>query len=240
MRLLAVLAVLMFVPVTANAADRRVPPYAAPTPPLWPWSTHPWLAPVDHDQVRHKRHKGYRHGRKHHFTHVAAHKAAPVHSRRQVATEHPSQHAEHQERSFGLGHGLVTVSTAAGPITVFYAVADKFRELIALFAAAGYTPHHVGCFAAHGHIRNSLHHSGRACDFDQTGWNATAPFMYTQQAHALVASVGLRDGCDFHSRRDCGHVDAGSVRQAIRTKHQNSNRADRENDNRHRRQPKAS
>ena len=114
----------------------------------------------------------------------------------------------------GTGHGLVTVMTAVGlPITVAATVVTKFVGLIAAFAEAGYHPKHIGCFAAHGHIRHSLHHTGQACDFDQEGWNATVPFMYTAQAHALIAAAGLRDGCDFHSRRDCGHVDVGATAQ---------------------------
>ena len=107
------------------------------------------------------------------------------------------------------GGGLIHVPTAAGiTITVASSVAGKFQALIAAFVRAGYHPRHIGCYAARGHIPNSLHHSGEACDFDQTTWNRTAGFMY--HAHALIVAAGLRDGCDFrHPRRDCGHVDDG-------------------------------
>jgi hypothetical protein len=237
MRLLAILAALILVPAAAEAADRRIPPYATPAQPLWPWTAPPWLRAGDQiEPHRHQRHHHHHHKRVH-----IAHKPSPVRPSHRAALDTNAQRKTHPGRSLPAGHGLVTVMTVIGlPITVAATVAEKFVGLIASFAEAGYRPRHIGCFAAHGHIRHSLHHTGQACDFDQTDWNKTAPFLYTAQAHALIAAAGLRDGCDFHSRRDCGHVDAGSVRQAIRTKHQNSNRADRENDNRHHRQPKVS
>jgi hypothetical protein len=108
--------------------------------------------------------------------------------------------------------GLVTVATAAGPITVASHLASRFQALIADFVAAGYKPRHVGCFARGGHVENSRHYSGAACDFDQRGWGLTTSFMY--RARAIIAKHGFRDGCSFN---DCGHVDDGkSVRHARR------------------------
>lgn len=102
---------------------------------------------------------------------------------------------------------LVTVSTAANPIVVDARYVRNFVGLTAALVARGFRGT-VHCFAAHGHVRNSLHHTGDACDFAQTGWDRTVPIMY--HSTALIESFGLRDGCTFrHPRRDCGHVDIG-------------------------------
>jgi tetratricopeptide (TPR) repeat protein len=108
------------------------------------------------------------------------------------------------------GAALVTVKTAAGSITVAGHLAQRFKALIADLVAHGYRPRSVGCYASSGHVRNSRHYHGAACDFDQTGWGRTAPFMY--HASAIIRKHGFRDGCDF---RDCGHIDDGlSLRYA--------------------------
>jgi hypothetical protein len=99
---------------------------------------------------------------------------------------------------------VVTVSTAAGPITVASHLADRFKALIADFVASGYRPRAIGCAAHGGHVGNSRHYHGAACDFDQRGWGKTASFMY--HAHEIIARHGFRDGCSFN---DCGHVDDG-------------------------------
>jgi hypothetical protein len=110
--------------------------------------------------------------------------------------------------------GIVTVHTAAGiPITVAAHLASRFQALIRDFVAAGYRPRHIGCFARGGHVPNSRHYAGAACDFDQTGWGRTARFMYTARAHAIIVRHGFRDGRDFH---DQGHVDDGVSRYARR------------------------
>ena len=99
---------------------------------------------------------------------------------------------------------MVRVNTAAGPITVAAHLADRFQALIADFVAAGYKPRHIGCLAHGGHVPNSRHYSGAACDFDQTGWGETTRFMY--HAREIIKKHGFRDGCSFN---DCGHVDDG-------------------------------
>jgi hypothetical protein len=110
---------------------------------------------------------------------------------------------------------MVTVSTAAGWITVASHLAERFQALIADFVAHGYKPRHIGCLAHGGHVPHSRHYAGAACDFDQRGWGLTHPFMY--HARAIIARHGLRDGCSFN---DCGHVDDGlSVRHAQRRGH---------------------
>ncbi|HEX8809616.1 MAG TPA: hypothetical protein VF760_11545 [Xanthobacteraceae bacterium] len=102
---------------------------------------------------------------------------------------------------------LVHVGTRAGVITVNADYAWRFREFI---NALPYTPRSVHCFAAHGHVRHSLHHIGAACDIDQGRRNSTAAPMY--HIAALAHQFGLRDGCSF---RDCGHVDIGLHRYPV-------------------------
>ena len=112
------------------------------------------------------------------------------------------------------GGGVVAVSTAAGPIMVASHLADRFRAPIADFVAHGYKPRHVGCAAHGGHVANSRHYHGAACDFDQGGWGKTTNFMY--HAHAIIVKHGFRDGCSFG---DCGHVDNGQSTHSRRYAH---------------------
>ncbi len=124
---------------------------------------------------------------------------------------------QHNSAQVSHGGGLVTVPTAAGPITVASHLANRFQALIADFTAAGYKPRRIGCLAHGGHVPNSRHYAGAACDFDQRGWGLTTSFMY--RARAIIAKHGFRDGCSFN---DCGHVDDGlPVRHARRSRHAN-------------------
>lgn len=104
---------------------------------------------------------------------------------------------------FALGHKLVRAQTFAGPIVVAEAYASRFIGFIDDLVREGHRHLSIGCYAAHGHMRNSLHHWGGACDIDQTARNRTAPFMY--HVTALAHAHGLTDGCEF-SRPDCGHL----------------------------------
>jgi len=97
--------------------------------------------------------------------------------------------------------GTVTVPSAAGPITVAAEVAERFTGFIADVVARGFRGQ-VHCLAHGGHIRNSNHYWGGACDFAQRGWGLTVRPMYA--VRDLAAKWGLRDGCSF---RDCGHID---------------------------------
>jgi len=99
--------------------------------------------------------------------------------------------------------GVVTVGTAAGPITVASDAADKFVSLVNDLVAHGF--HGSVTCAASGHMPNSLHHTGHACDFAQTARNRTVGVMY--HVGNIIAAHGLRDGCSFG---DCGHVDTGA------------------------------
>jgi hypothetical protein len=108
----------------------------------------------------------------------------------------PAAEAEHR--------GLVTVQTAAGRITIAAGFQHKIVPFIAAVVARGFKGQ-VHCFARGGHVRGSLHYSGNACDFAQTGWGRTRAPMY--HVADLAREYGLRDGCTF---RDCGHIDSGA------------------------------
>lgn len=100
----------------------------------------------------------------------------------------------------------VTVPTAAGiPITVAASISYNMQGFISDVVARGYHPRKIHCLSwAKSHVRNSLHHSGRACDFDQCGYGCAPHFM--RHVADLAEKWGLRDGCTFG---DCGHIDVG-------------------------------
>ena len=129
------------------------------------------------------------------------------HHRHYQNNAHVSHHesAAQPERR-ARGGGIVTVKTAAGPITVAAHLADRFNALIDDFIAHGYKPRSIGCHAHGGHVPNSRHYAGAACDFDQSGLGRTTSFMY--HARAIIKKHGFRDGCAFG---DCGHVDDGKT-----------------------------
>ena len=150
---------------------------------------------------------------------VSAH-VRVVHAPHHYLVQREPRHA--QPSSFAVRHrpesepaagyhpsGTVTVSTAAGPITVAADAADKFVSLTNDLVAHGFHGS-VNC-AATGHMPNSLHHTGHACDFAQTARNRTVGVMY--HVSDIIAAHGLRDGCSFG---DCGHVDTGTPIGATR------------------------
>jgi hypothetical protein len=166
------------------------------------------------------RHRDHRHQAHHslHRHHAARRSAHRRRTRRPQQARSERHGRQHPARAAARhGGGIVTVSTAAGPITVASHLAERFQALIADFVAHGYKPRHIGCLAHGGHVPHSRHYAGAACDFDQRGWGLTVPFMY--HARAIIARHGFRDGCSFN---DCGHVDDGlSVRHAQRRWHGN-------------------
>jgi len=106
---------------------------------------------------------------------------------------------------------LVTIDSAAGPITVSSDFAPKIAPFIADVVARGFKGK-VHCYSwAKSHRPNSLHHSGDACDFAQH-WAkgarhvTTNPVMY--RVGDLTRKYGLRNGCSFS---DCGHIDLGRL-----------------------------
>jgi hypothetical protein len=125
-------------------------------------------------------------------------------------TEHRRERVTRREVAHRGGGGVVTIETAANPITVASDIASPMRDLIGDLVAHGFRGH-VTCLAS-GHMPGSLHHSGNACDFAQLRRNVVAPgagVMY--HASDIIAAHGLRDGCSFH---DCGHVDSGGMLNA--------------------------
>jgi hypothetical protein len=138
---------------------------------------------------------------RHHAAHRARHHRVAAHRRHHEAREASKAH---RPRSYGKS-GLETVQTAAGiPITVAASFASKIQGFISDLKARGYQPRQIHCFASGGHVRHSLHYSGHACDFDQTGWGKTASAMY--HVADLVRKWNLRDGGEF---LDWGHIDDG-------------------------------
>ena len=111
--------------------------------------------------------------------------------------------------------GLITISTAAGSVTVAPSFAPKIQAFISDVVARGFRGR-VHCYASGGHVRGSLHYRGEACDFAQRGWGKTVAPMY--HVADLAARHGLRDGCTF---RDCGHIDSGArlARSHVRTRY---------------------
>jgi hypothetical protein len=113
---------------------------------------------------------------------------------------------------------LVTVDSAAGPITVSPRFAAKIVPFIADVVARGFKGH-VHCYSwAKSHRPHSLHHTGDACDFAQHwpkggGHIVTNPVMY--RVGDLTRLYGLRNGCSFN---DCGHIDFGRPVLAARRK----------------------
>ena len=122
----------------------------------------------------------------------------------QAAARHHYRHHRHSHHAHHSSAGLVTVSTAAGPVTVAPSFAPKIQGFIADVVARGFRGR-VNCYASSRHVPGSLHYSGQACDFAQRGWGKTVAPMY--HVADLAAKHGLRDGCSF---RDCGHIDSGA------------------------------
>ncbi len=163
-------------------------------------------------QAAHRHHHRQHHRQyAHHYHHQHQHQQSARRSRQRTASRSLwgrdqkdwQQYQDHLAKR--RGSGMVRVQTAAGPITVASHLADRFQALIADFVAAGYKPRNIGCLAHGGHVPNSRHYAGAACDFDQRGWGLTTSFMY-HKAHAIIVKHGFRDGCSFS---DCGHVDDG-------------------------------
>ena len=125
---------------------------------------------------------GFAHVRRHHHSHRHIH----------LVRRHDSHPAS-----------VISAQTDAGPIVVAKVYADRFVGFINALVADGYKPKDIGCYAPTGHIRNSEHHWGGACDIDQKERNVTAKFMYhvTELAHKFK----LEDGCEWR-HPDCGHI----------------------------------
>ncbi len=127
--------------------------------------------------------------------HRSAHNRHSAHrSHNRVATRQMRQR-HHEQFAGRASGGMVTVSTAAGRITVARSLAGRFQALIADFVANGYRPKHIGCLAHGGHVPNSRHYAGAACDFDQRGLtqssHATGCMMAAASAIAATSTTAL-------------------------------------------------
>jgi hypothetical protein len=107
--------------------------------------------------------------------------------------------------------GLATVCAANHCGTVAASAAEKFRGLFNDLVAMGYNIGSPGC-ASGGHMRNSLHHWGGACDlFNQVARNRTALRQPPPSVQIEVAAKhGLTSGCAWRSP-DCGHFDLSGI-----------------------------
>lgn len=107
---------------------------------------------------------------------------------------HHHRHISHE----GL-HALNVISSASG----------QFAGLAADFRAMGYSIGTPGCLSS-GHMRNSKHHWGGACDlFNQVARNRTALRQPPPSVQIAVAQRhGLTSGCIWR-HPDCGHFEVG-------------------------------
>lgn len=116
---------------------------------------------------------------------------------RKLANAHSGSESSNSER-------FAKVRTSSGQVAIVIASArDKFQGFIDAVEAAGYKIKDIGC-KSWGHMRNSKHHWGGACDFDQKRRSVTAKFMY--HVTEIAKRFGLTDGCTWHPA-DCGHIE---------------------------------
>ena len=108
----------------------------------------------------HHHHRQYAEHHHVHTAHHARHRAAQPSNRREL---HARQR-QHNSAPVSHGGGMVTVPTAAGSIAVTSHIASRFQALIADFVTASYKPRRIGCLAHGGHVPNSRHYAGAACD----------------------------------------------------------------------------
>ena len=121
---------------------------------------------------------------------------------------HHHHHHRHYDTNYYHPHGLVKVAVAGHRVTVAASAASRFKGFIAALEKRGHI-RDIQCYSPTGHMWNSKHHWGGACDFDQRSRNVTARLMY--HVTALAHQFGLRDGCEWR-HPDCGHIEVPSVR----------------------------
>jgi len=161
-------------------------------------------------QARHYRHYSHHHARYHVHRHYAAH----GHARHRAYVSHAPARVNESSTSRRGGYAHVCVSGHCGTVAAY--LAERFRGLFADFLALGYNIGSPGCLSS-GHMRHSLHHTGRACDlFDQVARDRTA--LHQPPPHVQIevaARHGLTSGCAWRNR-DCGHFDLSGVGAAGR------------------------
>lgn len=123
--------------------------------------------------------------------------------------DHPGRHyvRMHNPRtgrgvSLGLAHARLPDGHV---ITVAAAFVDRFVGFFQELFAREHRLPEIGCYSPTGHMRNSLHHWGGACDVGQRARNVAWRPMY--RVTALAHSYGLTDGCEWRGSPDCGHIE---------------------------------
>lgn len=125
----------------------------------------------------------------------------------QAAPRREATRARYSESEHHRG-GISAVRLSDGQtIYVASAYADRFKEFFEALRRREGRLAHITCLAS-GHMPNSLHHWGGACDVGQTARNVAWRAMY--HVGALASEYGLTDGCIW-SHPDCGHVDVSGV-----------------------------
>lgn len=143
---------------------------------------------------------------RHYYRHHHRHYRHQVHNRhvRHTHYAHDSQRQEVSTRG-GLTHERLD---SGQTIVVAARFASRFTGFLnALYHQYGRLPA-IGCYSPTGHMRNSLHHWGGACDVGQSARNRAWAPMY--HVAALAARFGLTDGCSWR-HPDCGHVDVSGT-----------------------------
>lgn len=143
----------------------------------------------------------YHHHHYHHLTHKYGKYLAWRHFHR-----HAQPFARRQHRDVVHVGGLTKATLESGQTIV---VAGSFVERFVgffndLFRREGRLPE-IGCYAPNGHMRNSLHHWGGACDVGQQARNVAWRAMY--HVTDLAQRWGLTDGATWRGNPDSGHVE---------------------------------
>lgn len=136
-----------------------------------------------------------------HLTHKFGHYLAYRHFHHQ----HPTYFARRRQHRDAVHVGLTRTTIDGGQtIIVASSYAERFIGFFhALFTQFGHLPE-VGCYSPTGHMRNSLHHWGGACDVGQSRRNVAWHPMY--HISILARRWGLQSGEAWHNP-DAGHVE---------------------------------
>lgn len=133
-----------------------------------------------------------------HVTMHRDHKAKPA---RVARTRH------HKTESATPSVSGVVRATSGAVAYVAHHATEAFQCLINKLEAQGYHIHEMGGYARGGHIRHSLHYSGRALDVNQLSRGVTKPHMPANEIE-LANSCGLISGAQWVNN-DSGHFQLG-------------------------------
>lgn len=123
---------------------------------------------------------------------------------------HIHHYAQHRHVSH---HAQASPTVRGARLNVTPSAAGQFAALVSDFEAMGYSVGSPGCLSS-GHMRNSKHHWGGACDlFNQTARNITALHQPPPHVQIEVATRhGLTSGCVWRNP-DCGHFEVSAQRR---------------------------